>query len=170
MQQRKNTRRQAREWAVQMLFQSDLNPGEDVDKMIYGFWVQQLGCKQDENPLPLPAGEELPTPEFSAMVLRNVAPAKIREFAEVRVRGTLEHLDEIDQLIEEYSKNWPLYRIGALERSVLRLAVYELLYCKDVPPPVVMNEAIDIAKYFSNTGSGRFVNGILDQIRKGIES
>jgi N utilization substance protein B len=80
----------------------------------------------------------------------------------------LGHLDEIDDKLAAYTKNWPLYRMGTVERNVLRLAFYELLYCSDVPPAVVLNEAIDLAKYFSNTDSGRFVNGILDRLNKDL--
>ncbi|MBP5319734.1 MAG: transcription antitermination factor NusB [Kiritimatiellae bacterium] len=155
------TRRQGREWAVQMLFQADLNTGLDVDGMIADFWEQQWTCQMDEK------HQERPTrKQAKKQVPDRVAPQDIREFTEFRVRGVLAHQDEIDQMLERYADNWSLYRIGTVERNVLRLSCFELLYCPEVPPPVVLNEAVDLAKYFSNTEAGRFVNGILDKINK----
>ena len=66
-------------------------------------------------------------------------------------------------------EHWTIRRMGVVERNVLRMALYELRFCKDVPSAVILNEAIDIAKYFSSTESGKFVNGILDRARKEIE-
>jgi transcription termination factor NusB len=72
---------------------------------------------------------------------------------------------EIDRQIEEVAKNWQLKRMAAIDRNILRLATYELLFREDIPPLVTINEAIDIAKKFSTKNSGPFVNGILDNIR-----
>ncbi|MBO7655147.1 MAG: transcription antitermination factor NusB [Kiritimatiellae bacterium] len=155
------TRRQGREWAVQMLFQADLNPGVDVDEMIKDFWEQQWTCQMDANHQQAPTRKQA-----KKRVPDRVAPHDIREFAEFRVRGVLEHQDEIDQLLQKFADNWSLYRIATVERNVLRLCCFELLYCPAVPPAVVLNEAVDLAKYFSNTEAGRFVNGILDKINK----
>ncbi|MFA6633778.1 MAG: transcription antitermination factor NusB [Kiritimatiellia bacterium] len=155
------TRRQGREWALQMLFQADMNPGLDLDMSIPKFWRQQYTCKVEEAER---RDEELP--ESNKPVEDRVAPPKIREFTEKLVRGVRGHLEEIDAKLVAYTQNWPLHRMGSVERNVLRLAFYELLYCSDVPPAVVLNEAIDLAKYFSNTDSGRFVNGILDRLNK----
>ncbi len=157
------TRRHGREWALQMLVQADLNPGMDLDNTIPKFWQQQWTCRMDEK---RDRGEEIQ--ENSASPADQVAPLKIRIFAETLVRGVISKLDELDVKIEEYAKNWALYRIGSVERNVLRLAFYELLYCPDVPAPVVLNEAIDLAKYFSNAEAGRFVNGILDRLNKDL--
>ena len=158
------TRRQAREWALQMLAQSDLNPGQDLDAAIPKFWRQQWTCQVED------AKDQDPDAEVESgkPVEDRVAPAKIRLFAEDRVRGVTAHLAEIDGKLKSYTQNWPLHRMGSVERNVLRLAFYELLYCPDVPPPVVLNEAIDLAKYFSNADAGRFVNGILDRLNKDI--
>ncbi len=76
------------------------------------------------------------------------------------------HRESIDQKIEEVSENWKLGRMGSIDRNVLRLATYELLYCEDVPVEVVLDEAIEIAKRFGTEDSGSFVNGVLDQIGK----
>lgn len=156
------TRRQGREWALQMLFQSDMNPGVDVDAAIPKFWRQQWTCQMEEAEK---KGDEKPAEESKAVEDR-VAPAKIRLFTETLVRGVLGHLPEIDAKLQSYTLNWPMHRMGSVERNVLRLAFYELLFCADVPPAVVLNEAIDLAKYFSNAEAGRFVNGVLDKLNK----
>ncbi len=157
------TRRHGREWALQMLVQSDLNPGMDLDNTIPKFWQQQWTCRMEEK---RDRGEDIQ--ENSASPADQVAPLKIRIFAEKLVRGTCSKMDELDAKIEEYTKNWSIHRIGSVERNVLRLAFYELLFCADVPAPVVLNEAIDLAKYFSNADAGRFVNGILDRLNKDL--
>ena len=158
------TRRQGREWALQMLFQSDLNPGLDIDMAIPKFWRQQWTCQQEEAEK---KDAEEPTEKTLAKPVEDqVAPPKIRQFTENLVRGVLGHLDEIDTKLQSYTQNWPLHRMGSVERNVLRLAFYEMIYCTDVPPAVVLNEAIDLAKYFSNAEAGRFVNGVLDRLNK----
>jgi N utilization substance protein B len=158
------TRRQGREWALQMLFQADMNPGVDIDMAIPKFWRQQWTCKIED------AAEKSIKlkPKADKRVEDRVAPPKIREFTERLVRGVMGHLDEIDDKLVSYTQNWPLHRMGSVERNVLRLAFYELMYCDDVPAAVVINEAIDLAKYFSNTDAGRFVNGILDRLNKDL--
>ena len=161
------TRRQGREWALQMLFQSDLNPGLDIDMAIPKFWRQQWTCQQEEAEK---KDAEEPTEKTLAKPVEDqVAPPKIRQFTENLVRGVLGHLDEIDTKLQSYTQNWPLHRMGSVERNVLRLAFYEMIYCTDVPPAVVLNEAIDLAKYFSNADAGRFVNGVLDRLNKEIK-
>lgn len=89
-----------------------------------------------------------------------------QEFAETLVRGTLVHLDEIDALLRQGLEHWRLARIAAVDRNVLRLAVYELLHHPQTPPPVVIDEAIELAKCFGGDESGDFVNGVLDGLRK----
>jgi len=159
------TRRHGREWALQMLVQADLNPGMDLDNTIPKFWRQQWTCRQEEKD---ERGEDIQK-ETKGSIEDQVAPRKIRIFSEVLVRGVISKLDELDSRIEEYTKNWSIHRIGSVERNVLRLAFYELMYCPDVPAPVVLNEAIDLAKYFSNADAGRFVNGILDKLNKDLQ-
>jgi N utilization substance protein B len=90
------------------------------------------------------------------------------EFTEKLVEGVCNHKEEIDRLIEECSENWRLKRMSKVDRSILRLASFELLYCNDVPPKVTINEAIDLGKKFGSEKSGSFINGILDRISTGI--
>lgn len=82
------------------------------------------------------------------------------------IRGTADKKAELDELIVRYCANWDLKRIAVVDRNVLRMALYEMLYRDDVPPVVAIDEAVDIAKKYSTDGSGGFVNGILDRIRK----
>ena len=86
-------------------------------------------------------------------------------YARTLIEATIEKKEELDGLIVRYCANWDLERIAAVDRNVLRLALCEMLYGEDIPPIVVINEAIDIAKKYSTVESGGFVNGILDRIR-----
>jgi N utilization substance protein B len=92
----------------------------------------------------------------------------VREFAQPLIEGMIAHLAEIDDSIKKYSENYNLNRISAVDRNVLRLAIYEMLYRDDIPPVVSINEAIELAKTFGGAESGKFVNGILDRIRKDL--
>ena len=75
------------------------------------------------------------------------------------------YLYSIDQLLQQVARNWDLKRMAAIDRNVLRMAVFELLHCPDIPPKVTINEAIELGKKFSTANSGGFINGILDRIR-----
>ena len=86
----------------------------------------------------------------------------VREFADGLLRGTLEHLADIDTELERQTAHWRLDRLAAVDRNILRLAMYELLYHRDTPHAVVIDEAIEIAKKFGAEESPRFVNGVLD--------
>jgi N utilization substance protein B len=97
------------------------------------------------------------------------APEKARTLVEETVRGVLEHRDEIDAMITRYAENWAIGRMSSVDRNIIRLGVYEMLHRPDIPPVVSINEAVDLAKYFNTSESGRFVNGILDRIRKEID-
>ena len=92
------------------------------------------------------------------------APAEARGFASELVEGTWAHRDEIDLLISTCSENWSLERMARVDRNILRLAVYELLYSQGIPPKVALNEAIDLGKEFGSENSGSFINGILDAL------
>ena len=85
------------------------------------------------------------------------------------VTGVLETITEIDALIERYSKNWKIFRMSCVDRNVMRIAVYELLYCEDIPPKVSINEAVDVGKKFGTEESGAFINGIMDSIRDALD-
>ncbi len=91
-----------------------------------------------------------------------LAPAK------TWIEQTWEHREEIDTLISEYSSNWDINRISLVDRSNLRLAVYQLIYRPDIPTRVIINEAIELAKTFSSAQSPGFINGLLDMIQKKV--
>lgn len=88
------------------------------------------------------------------------------EFATRLVRGALGHIDEIDRVIQRAAEHWDMKRMAAVDRNILRVAVYEILYSKDIPPAVTINEALEIAKKFSSVESASFINGLLDKIAK----
>ena len=90
------------------------------------------------------------------------------DFVERLVLGVAEHRKEIDRLIERYSENWRLDRMNAIDRNILRMAVFELLHCEDIPPKVTLNEAIDLGKRYGTDESGSFINGILDRIQNEV--
>ena len=91
---------------------------------------------------------------------------EIREFAEELVKGTLEKLEDIDSLIEKLAENWILGRMAAVDRNILRFAAFEILYRKDIPSAVTINEALEIAKKYSSSESAPFLNGVLDRLAK----
>ena len=152
-------RREARERAVQFLFQYDLNPPEDLDGALNQFWESQHAAAIAGEKGSATWGQpvELPPP--------SVDEAAIRLFCDPLIRGALEHRDEADTTIKKHAKNWDLHRIAAVDRNILRLAIFEMLHREDIPPIVSINEAVDIAKKFSTQDSGKFVNGILDKVK-----
>jgi transcription antitermination factor NusB len=92
--------------------------------------------------------------------------SEVKDFTEMIVKGTVANTKKIDEVISKYASNWKLNRMAVIDRNVLRLATYELLFCEDIPPKVSINEAVDLAKKFGDMESGKFVNGILDRINK----
>ena len=116
----------------------DLNPPEDAGPVFERFWP---GVESDKG---------------------------TRAYTERIVRGVMSRRAELDALIQKTVDHWKLDRLAVIDRNVIRMAVYEMLHCPDVPPVVSINEAVDIAKYFATAESGRFVNGILDRIRKAV--
>ena len=133
------TRRDGREWALQIIFGLDLNTRDDLDAVMDYFF--EVHAESD---------------------------SRTRAFVDGLVRGVVEHRLTIDACIEKYAEHWKIRRMGVVDRNVLRIALYELMFCEDVPSAVILNEAIDIAKYFSSMESGKFVNGILDRALKDI--
>lgn len=125
-----------RELALQMLYQLDLRGEETLEEL-------------DEC---LREAQEAPDPE-------------VESFARELILGWWERRKDIDEKVEAAAKNWQLKRMAVIDRNILRLATYEMLHREDIPPLVSINEAIDMAKKFSTPQSGRFVNGILDNIR-----
>lgn len=152
-------RREARERAVQFLFQYDLNPPEDPKAALEEFWESQRAAAIAEEKGAATWGQraELPPPTSDE--------AAVRMFADPLIRGVLEHREEADALITKHALNWELHRIAAVDRNILRLAIYEMLHREDIPPVVSINEAVDVAKKFSTQDSGKFVNGILDKVK-----
>ena len=96
--------------------------------------------------------------------------SELRPFATQLVEGTTTHLEAIDTLLQNTSKNWKLHRMPIVDLSILRCATYEILYLNDVDPATSINEAIEIAKSYSTPDSPKFINGILDNIRKTHEN
>ena len=132
-----SVRRQSRIAAIQILYQIQLT-ATPLKVAIDGFWQSQ-GTVETE---------------------------KLRPFAVQLVEGTTAHLETIDALLQSTSKNWKLHRMPVVDLSILRCATYEILYLTDVDPAIAINEAIEIAKSYSTPDSPKFINGILDNIRK----
>ena len=141
------TRRQAREWAIQMLTAADMNPPEDVDLFIETFWNTLATYDESEGGV--------------------LVKGKIRKFSEDRARGVLAEREAIDQKLVGLLDNWELHRLGTVERAVLRMGMWELSRT-DVPPPVVVNEAVDLVNWFSTPKSRAIVNGVLDKYAKSL--
>lgn len=98
-------------------------------------------------------------PEFSREL-----SSEAERFTRDLVEGTVKQQDELDEIIRKYSLHWSLERMFIIDRNILRMAVYELRYMKDIPPKVTLNEAIEIAKRYGTGDSASFINGILDQV------
>ena len=102
----------------------------------------------------------LGTPWIEALV-----PEAVHDFTIMLVTGVVEQREAIDALVREWSANWSLSRIGVIERNILRLAIYELLFLPEIPPNVTINEAVEVAKRYGTDESPSFINGILDRIK-----
>ncbi len=145
-----STRRQAREWALQMIFELDQNPEPEtpIELRFAAFWRSDMRLRAPDEP---PEGPE----------------PSIRAFAESLVRGVESHLAAVDRRIQERCPNWKIDRLGSVERAVLRLGVYELVFAPETTPPAVaINEAVDLAKFFGSLQAGSFVNGVLDAVAR----
>ena len=94
----------------------------------------------------------------------DVTDEDVRNFSTILITGVLKECKLLDKVIMKHTDNWDLSRMAILDKSILRLGVYELLYLDDIPPKVSINEAVNLAKKFSQEDSGKFVNGILDHI------
>jgi N utilization substance protein B len=129
-------RRDGREAAIQFLYQFDAHKPANIDEALAGFWKQT-----DE-------------------------PQNVRDFATDLLRGAIEKLPDVDAKIRTLADNWDFERLAVVDRNILRLAVYEMLFRPEIPPVVSINEAIEIAKKFSTAESGKFVNGLLDRVKK----
>lgn len=136
---RGSQRRENRKCAVQFLYQWELNKPEQLNDALRIFVETQEQAR-----------------DYFA-------------FAEELVHGTIENIKEIDAEILAHAANWKFERIAKVDLSILRLAIYELLHRRDIPPVVSINEAIELGKIFSNPDSKRFINGILDQMKNKID-
>lgn len=130
-------RTQAREFALQILYQIDITRDEP-ERVIENFWQNQ---KDSE------------------------AGGTVKDFSNCIVRGVMQHFDTINDKISKYAKNWQLKRMAVVDRNILRLASFELLFLSEIPPKVTLNEAIELTKRFSGTEAAKFVNGILDKVK-----
>jgi N utilization substance protein B len=130
-------RRQARECALQLLYELDVRGDADPGPAIDAFWRRQP-----------PASDE------------------VRVFADGLVRGVKAHQGEIDELIAKFAEHWDIDRMAVVDRNLLRAGIWELLWGVEVPPKVAINEALEIARRFSTEESTRFVNGLLDRVRR----
>jgi len=135
------SRRKARECALQMLFQWDL--GKDSPENVERLFWSNTRWIEDE---------------------------AMRRFANELFQGAVGAAAEIDHLIVTHAENWRMERMPAVDRNILRMGIYEMLHCKETPPVVVINEALEIARRFSGEDAVQFINGVLDSIRKQIET
>jgi transcription antitermination protein NusB len=160
-------RRTAREMAVQMLYQHDLG-GSALPQIFRTFDLSEYVVREREATEAAEKEKKVLTPEeqrAEAVRLRK----RVEEaflFAQELVKGTLDNRERIDGMITAQADNWRLERMPAVDRNVLRLAIYEMLYETDTPKLVVVDEAIELAKKFGSEQSGRFVNGLLDGLLK----
>ncbi|HJS97579.1 MAG TPA: transcription antitermination factor NusB [Terriglobales bacterium] len=133
------TRRKSRELALQMLFQADMGR-QSMEQVRHTFW-----------------GE------------RGPVSAEVRDFAEDLFRTAMERAGEIDELIERHAQHWRMERMAAVDRNVLRSGVAEFLGFPRTPKPVVINEALEIARKFSSPESVQFINGVLDSVARELD-
>jgi N utilization substance protein B len=152
-------RREARERAVQFLFQHDLNAPDNLDEALDRFWESQSATAIVQDKGGATWGEKVELPPATTEEVTT------RLFADKLIRGVLENRTSLDERIQQHAENWDLHRMAVVDRNVLRLAIYEMLFRDDIPPIVSINEAVDVAKKFSTKDSGKFVNGILDKIK-----
>ncbi len=97
-------------------------------------------------------------------------PASAREFARDLVDGVVENREELDRIITEYAPSWPISQIAEVDRNVLRLAIYELMFSREAPPKAAINEAVELARAFGSESSRRFVNGVLGSVMQTVEA
>lgn len=115
-------------------------------------------------------GETDPTAHETEFWSRHPVDAETRAFASALVRGATSRHTEVDEIIAQYTEHWDLDRMAVVDRNILRMAVYELLDQRAVPPKVAINEAIEISKKFGTRESGRFINGVLDRVHRELRA
>ncbi len=147
----KGSRRTGRELALKVIY-SLPDQETEIDDILVDFW-QNFRFRDDI------LGE--PLEDFAGPV-----PADLRTFAEELVRGVVDHLEEIDEKLNELSTNWALDRMARVDLALLRMSAFELMYRPDIPANVVINEAIEIGKRYGTKETPPFINGILDRIAR----
>jgi len=130
-------RTMAREFALQILYQMDITH-DDYAACLDNFWKAHLNEDIEE---------------------------EIKHFTGDLIQGIASNLEAIDQKIDQHATNWQIKRMAVIDRNILRLSSYELIFRDDIPAKVSINEAIELAKKYSGPESGKFVNGILDKIK-----
>jgi len=130
-------RTQAREFAMQVLYQMDITH-DNSDACLNNFWHGHCEEEIDDS---------------------------IKEFTGTIVKGVAANLKALDEKISQYATNWQLSRMAVVDRNILRMGGFELIFCADIPPKVSINEAVDLAKRYSGPEAGKFVNAILDKIK-----
>ena len=130
-------RTKAREFALQVLYQIDITH-DDYETSLANFWQSNTEENLEE---------------------------EVKIFASELVKGVIENMGTIDNAISKYATNWHLDRMAYVDRNILRLSCYELLFREDVPPKVSINEAVELAKKYSTQEAAKFVNGVLDKIK-----
>ncbi|MDD2558921.1 MAG: transcription antitermination factor NusB [Desulfuromonas sp.] len=148
-------RRNGREYALKVLY-SLYDQDRPIQEVLADFW---RNFRFNDDVLGEP--EEMQDSE--------VLP-EVKEFAEQIVLGVYEHLEDIDAVLRETSKNWSLDRMARLDLSLMRLACYELMYMPSTPDRVVINEAIEIAKRYGTKDTSAFLNGVLDKIAQQVKA
>ncbi len=143
------SRRRARELALKVLYRADLTHEETDSSLCSVLKLLSLGE---------PGQEAVSDPEGGA------PSQESRKFASELVQGVRKHLDEIDQVLMKMAQNWRVDRMTTVDRNILRLAIYELLFCPEIPVRVSINEAIELGKRFGSADSPAFINGILDKV------
>lgn len=110
------------------------------------------------------------TQDAAALYCRCFPPGKkAYPFLKELTEGVMHHRSQIDQLIKQFSENWKLHRISCVDRNIMRVAIYEMMFSRDIPMKVSINEAIDIGKKYGTEDSGAFINGILDSVHLALE-
>lgn len=177
-----SVRRKGRELALMALYSLDGVPTYERESALEGFWTL-FHSKRVWETFFLPHPKEMhPTQNhplwdlFDNLDLEPPAKSQLRlakkfqnakDFAVIRIKGVLDNLEQLDSVLVASSQGWRLQRMPQTDRNILRLGAFELLHCPDVPPPVVINEAIELSKSFSSRKSRSFVNGVLDRVKRG---
>lgn len=133
----------ARDCALKILYQAEMTK-RPINSVADQYWAVESLDEEDQ---------------------RDFGP-EVKEFTCRLVLGVRDHWDYIDESVSKYATNWQLKRMAVIDRNILRLGVFELMFAPDIPPKVSINEAVELAKKYGDVDSSKFVNGILDKIHK----